>query len=187
MPPHQDEDSSSLMMTTSSVTIMHVGEHNHNDNATTDKEEDYSSRRGTACTEETTASSCVEFGSVHVISHAVRLGDNPSVSEGLPIALGTKRGSAHFKTVDEFESKRGKPKPAVKLSKEERDALIRNNRHSRSSLIMARKQVKEIKLSRLDSKQRINAEKKKGKEKKNPFLSLLLGWKRKRNKTNTQE
>jgi hypothetical protein len=122
-----------------------------------------------------------------VISHSVRLGDNPSVSEGLPIALGSKRGSAHFGTVDEFETQKGKSKPAMKLSKEARDAIILRNGHSRSSLVMARKQVKDIKLSRLESKEDSMKSQVK-KEKTKPLLSLpLLCRKSKRTKEERQE
>lgn len=99
-----------------------------------------------------TKSSSVEFTSVRINYHSIRLGDNPSVSEGLPIAIGSRRGSSNF-SVDDYEAKRGTPKPAVKLSKESRNALIQRNKHSRNSLVMTRKQIREIQKSRLQSKQ----------------------------------
>eukprot|EP00544_Gedaniella_sp_CCMP2646_P008724 CAMPEP_0202484060 /NCGR_PEP_ID=MMETSP1361-20130828/3206_1 /ASSEMBLY_ACC=CAM_ASM_000849 /TAXON_ID=210615 /ORGANISM="Staurosira complex sp., Strain CCMP2646" /LENGTH=187 /DNA_ID=CAMNT_0049112565 /DNA_START=48 /DNA_END=611 /DNA_ORIENTATION=- len=182
-PQAHNEDSSSRDESES----QHFTQRNHDHTiATTDKEDTSTCPPNNiyTSTDANTSSSCVKFGSVHVISHSVRLGDNPSVSEGLPIALGSKRGSAHFGTVDEFETQKGKPKPAIKLSKEARNVIILRNGHSRSSLVMARKQVKDIKLSRLESnKDSMKSQVKKGKTK--PLL--LLPFLRKKNKRSKEE
>jgi len=60
--------------------------------------------------------------------------------------MGNRRSSQTL-TVDDCESQRdrkGGPKPAQKLSKEQRDALVQQ-KHSRSSMAMTRKQVGETK------------------------------------------
>ena len=119
----------------------------------------------------------VSFGKVNVAAHSIRLGDNPSVSQGLPVRLGEKIGSETF-DVEDYESKRGprRPKTANKLSKEERDALVMK-KHSRSSLVRTRKEVKEIKISRIN-----NRKSEKVATTKFPMKGILWGWfKRKKN------
>ena len=118
----------------------------------------------------------VSFDSVRVVNHSVRLGDNPSVSVGLPVRLGSKRDSETF-DVDEYEDQKKNTngaKPMV-ISKERRDTIVKRE-HSRSSMIKARKEVRKIKMSRLKSRQQNPGEESTPSRKKVGILPRLFCW-----------
>lgn len=120
-------------------------------------------------------SSTVSFGSVRVTEHKLRLGDNPSVTTGLPVMLGEKTGSTKF-NVDSYEfrrEERGGPQPPQKYSKEVRDDLVKKNNHSRSSMVTTRQHIKEIKLSRMENNKRRKDKPESVKEKKPFFLRWI--------------
>ena len=79
-------------------------------------------RQTTTQKEETHAKmvSRVRFGFVHVHSHPIILGDNPSVSSGAPLALGwTRIGEAETCDVDAYEASHDSNRPSstqLKLS-----------------------------------------------------------------------
>ena len=91
----------------------------------------------------------VSFDSVHVHEHTVVLGDNPSVSSGLPIALG-ERSLTETMDIDEYEEYERRHRGANRLSKKDRARLIRQ-RHTRFSMMKAKRELKQIKKSRLES------------------------------------
>lgn len=100
------------------------------------------------------AHSTVSFGEVRVVEHSVVLGDNPGVSRGLPVRLGSYLFSKRF-DVEDFEKKReerGSKKAAPRLTKEERDRIVQD-KHRRASIVTARKTVKDIQLSRYYTKE----------------------------------
>jgi hypothetical protein len=101
----------------------------------------------------------VSFDSVHVHEHAIVLGDNPSVSSGLPIALGDRYGT-DVMGVDEYETyeRRGSGGAGPRtLSKHDRARLLRmsggsssgrNNLHSLFSVMKTKRELSRIKRSR---------------------------------------
>lgn len=93
----------------------------------------------------------VSFDTVHVHEHVVVLGDNPSVSSGLPIALGGKC-STDIMDVDEYEEyeRRGSSGTARLLSKADRAKLIRGA-HSFMAILKAKREIKRIQRSREES------------------------------------
>jgi len=97
----------------------------------------------------------VVFSSVVVHLHPVVVGDNPSVTEGVPLMLDWKaQESTTYESVDDYEEKTAKPSPALttvrKLEAEERmfrllnvgaslqdiqraEALVNNTRQEREA------------------------------------------------------
>ena len=93
----------------------------------------------------------VSFDSVHIHEHKVVLGDNPSVSSGLPVALGG-RASTDVMDVDEYEEyeRRGQGRTARVLSKADRAKIVRGT-HTFFALRKAKREVKRIQKSREES------------------------------------
>lgn len=88
----------------------------------------------------------MSFDSVHVHEHVVVLGDNPSVSSGLPVALGG-RASTDVMDVEEYETferrGRGGYGGARILTKQDRANLIRGTQNF-LSIRKAKRELKRI-------------------------------------------
>ena len=93
----------------------------------------------------------VSFNSVHVHEHRVVLGDNPAVSSGLPVALGSL-ANTDVMNIDEFEEyeRRGHGGTARVLSKADRAHLVKGT-YTFLSMLKAKREVKRIQKSRLES------------------------------------
>lgn len=88
----------------------------------------------------------VSFDSVHVHEHFVVLGDNPSVSSGLPVALGV-HCSTDVMDVDEYEEYERRGKGTRVLTKQDRANLIRGTQ-TFLSILKVKRELKRIKRSR---------------------------------------
>jgi hypothetical protein len=91
----------------------------------------------------------VSFGLVRVHEHSLQLGDNPSVSCGLPVSLGWEAHHSEtfdIETFEDSERKSSGKKPA-KLSKRVREDLLRM-KHTRSSMTDVHEEITRIKASR---------------------------------------
>ena len=95
----------------------------------------------------------VSFDSVHVHQHEVVLGDNPSVSSGLPIALGN-RSSSDVMDVDEYEQYERRGRSARLLTKQDRAELIRGTQ-TIMAIFKAKRELKRIRKSRDESFQKL--------------------------------
>lgn len=91
----------------------------------------------------------VSFDSVHVHEHFVTLGDNPSVSSGLPVALGG-RSCTDVMDIDEYEEYERRGRGARVLTKQDRADLIRGTQ-TFLAIIKAKRELKRIKRSREES------------------------------------
>ena len=99
----------------------------------------------------------VSFGRVQVHYHSVTMGDNPSVSDGMPVALDWKRVAQQVIDVDEFEQR--KRKSAVgKLSSEERLEWLTSNGFSLLAVHRNSQEILRIQASRRQSTRLAEAE-----------------------------
>jgi len=95
----------------------------------------------------------VHFGSVRMYTHANILGDNPSVSRGLPITVGWKAVSFElYDSVDEFEWDQLHHRSVMddglcgpqRISAYDRERIVRESGHSRSSLKRVHREIDDI-------------------------------------------
>lgn len=91
----------------------------------------------------------VSFDSVHVHEHEVILGDNPSVSSGLPVALG-ERSYSEVMDVEEYEEYERRGRAARILTKQELSKMIRAT-HNLFVIFKAKRELKRIRKSREES------------------------------------
>jgi len=100
--------------------------------------------------------SSISFGSVAVHTHNVTLGDNPAVKKGLPLALGSFQKSETF-NVDEYEvMSQGRPKRANRIPEHLREEWLRENGHSKESLLKIAQEIDVIRAERSISKLDLN-------------------------------
>ena len=113
----------------------------------------------------------VSFDSVHIHEHVVILGDNPSVSSGLPVALGG-RFSTDIMDIEEYEQyeRRGRKGGARILTKQDRANLIRGTQ-TFLSILKAKRELKRIQKSR----QVVFQEQIKSKENIRPAVKIIWG------------
>jgi len=91
----------------------------------------------------------VGFGVVRVHSHSCVLGSNPAVSSGLPVELDWDYILSETFDLDDYEKGTyGQEKKALRLTKEEREAILRMRGHSRSSFNRVFAEISQIKASR---------------------------------------
>lgn len=91
----------------------------------------------------------VSFDSVHVHEHSVVLGDNPSVSSGLPVALG-ERCQTETMDVDDYEAFERSGRQARLLTKEQRAKIGRASRNL-VTVLRTKREIKRIQKSREES------------------------------------
>ena len=100
--------------------------------------------------------SLISFGSVDVHTHKITLGDNPSVKRGPPVRLGSFQMSESF-NLDEFEAmSKGRPKRVNRIPDHLRETWLRENGHSKESLLQISKEIEQIKTTRDMSKMDLN-------------------------------
>lgn len=91
----------------------------------------------------------VRFSTVQILEHSRRLGDNPSVSSGPPVALGRRLISSSTHEVDSYESSRiPKPKAALVLSRLDRIDLLKECGYGRSDFAVAEQELSKVKHQR---------------------------------------
>ena len=96
--------------------------------------------------------SCVSFCNVEIREHEVQLGDNPSVSAGLPLTLGWKVVRSSIHDVDEYESNRlGSRLGRRKMSKDERSSILQDCGYSMEEFAMIAVEIQKIKEQRSES------------------------------------
>jgi hypothetical protein len=117
----------------------------------------------------------VSFGSVRVREHSLRLGDNPSVSCGLPVSLGWDAHHSETFDLEAFEDREHKSsgKKPAKLSKRVREDLIRT-KHTRSSMQDVHEEITRIKASRSAIEEEESTLKKRSHGYKAPFFVRWL-------------
>ncbi len=109
-------------------------------------EEDYSSH--VSGRSDRSSSSRVSFGDVRVRRHKITLGDHPCVSQGPPVALDWSYMSSQHFDLEDYEMITGDRQKAQKISREEREELLRTKGVSDDSLSRIEFEVQEIKASR---------------------------------------
>jgi hypothetical protein len=98
--------------------------------------------------------SALSFGSVNIHTHSLILGDNPAVSQGLPLALAWDHEDSMSFSLDEFEIIREtRPKKPLKISREDREAWLQEIGHTSGSFSRLYHEIYQIKLSREQVKQ----------------------------------
>jgi hypothetical protein len=102
--------------------------------------------RGTKTIQEDERS--VQFSVVRVHEHKMILGDNPAVSEGVPVTLDWEVEFSETWDVDYFETHRRREGPATVLCADEREAMAREQGASNISLLRTCKEIQQIQLSR---------------------------------------
>lgn len=94
----------------------------------------------------------IRFGSVSVHSHALTLGDNPSVSNGLPVTLEWKAVDSKAFDMEEYETTCRSPKRRKncvrKFSTKNRQDILEESGFSRETFEQVAKDIMEIKESR---------------------------------------
>jgi hypothetical protein len=104
----------------------------------------------------------ISFGSVNIRTHQQILGDNPAVSQGLPLALAWEKEDSMSYSLDEHEIIREtKPRKSLRISDIEREAALRELGHSSGSFSRVTQEIFQIKSSRQEVKQAQKEEKKK--------------------------
>jgi len=96
---------------------------------------------------ETTEKKAVTFGSVRLHTHRRILGDNPFVSEGLPVSLDWAVESSDHYTLVAFErlQKKYRDLPAPrKMGARQREKLLTETGHSRSSFVRVQNEITNI-------------------------------------------
>lgn len=95
----------------------------------------------------------VSFDTVTFSSHAVCLGDNPSVSSGPPIAIEWKSFETSEYDVDNYESTKLLPREKAQMlvPKSLREEWLRSNGHTRSEIAQTVKEVQKVKARRRQS------------------------------------
>jgi hypothetical protein len=95
----------------------------------------------------------LSFGSVQVHSHAVQLGDNPSISSGPPLTISWKSYATDETSLDEYELYKPLPreKQEMVLPRHVREAWLRQAGYSRGEVNERVNQIKKIKSSRMKS------------------------------------
>ena len=94
----------------------------------------------------------VNFGTVHFHIHDLKLGDNPSVSSGLPVCMSWKAYHSEVLDLRAYEEERSNQrKRPRRLSKKERDAIV-FARHTKTSARLVYDDIRRIKESRRASK-----------------------------------
>lgn len=111
-----------------------------------DEDEDFSSLRSGRS--DMSSSSRVSFGEVRVRRHKLTLGDHPCVSQGPPVALDWSYMSSQHFDLEDYETISGDRQKAQKISREEREELLRTKGVSDDSLSRIEFEVQEIKASR---------------------------------------
>ncbi|GAX10446.1 hypothetical protein FisN_21Lh144 [Fistulifera solaris] len=109
-------------------------------------EEDFSSH--VSGRSDRSTSSRVSFGDVRVRRHKITLGDHPCVSQGPPVALDWSYMSSQHFDLEDYELITGDRQKAQKISREEREELLRTKGVSDDSLSRIEFEVQEIKASR---------------------------------------
>ncbi len=109
-------------------------------------EEDFSSH--VSGRSDKSSSSRVSFGDVRVRRHKITLGDHPCVSQGPPVALDWSYMSSQHFDLEDYEMITGDRQKAQKISREEREELLRTKGVSDDSLSRIEFEVQEIKASR---------------------------------------
>ena len=104
----------------------------------------------------------VSFSTVSVHMHPMVLGDNPSVSGGLPVAMGTKPIHTKVEPLDDFEDQRNivletgvvrpRTKDEMRLSNAEREKLLMEVGHSDGSFRRVMEEIQQIKANRRETK-----------------------------------
>lgn len=83
----------------------------------------------------------VSFTSVQLRQYCRECGDNPSVTKGVPLAIGWKYNEGEVMDIDCYETEKecnGQPKECHRLSAQEReDILIKIGGHSRNQIVTA--------------------------------------------------
>jgi hypothetical protein len=95
----------------------------------------------------------VSWGTIEMHSHVIELGDNPAVSQGLPITLGWERTDSHKLSVDDYESNLEvrRSKQELILPRALREDWLRERGYSREELRKAASAVNKIKMDRRSS------------------------------------
>lgn len=94
------------------------------------------------------SSSRVSFGDVRVRRHVLTLGDHPCVSQGPPVALDWAHMSSQHFDLEDYEQIAGDRQKAQRISREEREELLRTKGISDDSLSRIELEVQQIKASR---------------------------------------
>jgi len=111
----------------------------------------FSSSSRSSCPERSL--SRVGFGAVRIHSHSCVLGSNPTMSNGLPVELDWDYILSETFELDDYEKGTyGQEKKALRLTKEEREAILRMRGHSRSSFNRVFAEISQIKASREEAK-----------------------------------
>lgn len=108
-------------------------------------------KTSSSSTSEDTTKKSVSFDSIEVREHCIVLGDNPSVSYGLPVALAWESTSSFIVSVDEFEDSRimnRRSESELLLSRLEREALLRSAGYTQRELVSALRSVQKCKRER---------------------------------------
>ena len=99
--------------------------------------------------------SCISFGDVTVHTHSVTLGDNPSVTEGPPLALDAHVDSMSC-CLDDFEMRKTRRtssrRKAARIPVEQREALLKELGHKEESLKEISREIQTIKASRMQAR-----------------------------------
>jgi hypothetical protein len=105
--------------------------------------------------------SAISFGSVKIRTHNLILGDNPAVSQGLPLALAWDHEESMSFSFDDFEEIREtRPKRPLRISGVDREAWLQEIGHTDGSFSRVSEEIYEIKSSRQQVKQEIKKERK---------------------------
>ena len=119
----------------------------------------------------------VSFSTVQIHEHRMVLGDNPSVSRGLPVALDSKAIRTINRTIDEFEdeSPHRRNKKELRLSNHHRQHLLVQGGHSDESFRRVSEEIHSIKQHRkqilLEDREEQQNKLQQGEQHKNPFYS----------------
>lgn len=93
----------------------------------------------------------LSFASISIREYPVLIGDNPSVSEGVPLTIGWEHETETDYGLDDYESEhRAEPKPLsdMKFSPEERTEIAKNLGYSETKIEKIAHQVKYSTLTR---------------------------------------
>jgi hypothetical protein len=96
----------------------------------------------------------VRFGTVNVHTHDIALGDNPAVKTGLPLSLDWENIGSECFGVDAFEKMHeGRARKASRISKADREALLRSKGYSTACFEVVLREIQMIKDARRDVRQ----------------------------------
>jgi hypothetical protein len=92
----------------------------------------------------------VVFATVTVYLHSMILGDNPSVSAGLPVQIDWKPVSSFTRSLDEYEREKGPPRSMqkLKMSQVKRENMLKQYGWERDDVALVLHQVALIQASR---------------------------------------